>query len=65
MSGVGFKRPGVECVHCQKPFPLSLGTDAMTAKEVAALPEPFEAECPYCEKVAMYPRSAIGSLVVL
>ena len=58
-----FKRPGVQCVECSEPFPLSFGTKAMSGSEVAKLPDPFEAKCPNCRRVAMYPRSAIASLV--
>jgi hypothetical protein len=65
MSNAGFKRPGIECINCKKPFSLALGTGAMKQKEIDDLPDPFEATCPLCGKIEFYQRSAIGIFVTV
>jgi hypothetical protein len=63
MSAAGFRRPGLACEHCHEPFALFLARP--DARKVDELPDPFLATCPYCQKEATYPRSAIGILVAL
>jgi hypothetical protein len=65
MSNAGFKRPGIECINCNKPFSLALGTGATKQSEIDALSDPFEATCPLCGKIEFYRRSAIGLIVAL
>jgi len=65
MSGTDFKRPGVECLCCHEPFALTLSLGAMNAQELAKLPNPFLATCPYCGKENQYPRGSIGLLVAV
>lgn len=63
MTAAGFKRPGLECVDCHEPFALFLARPDV--RKIEELPDPFEAKCPYCQKEATYPRSAIGVLVAV
>lgn len=63
MSGSGFIRPGLQCEHCGLPFALSLGAGVFGARDVENLPDPFEAKCPMCQRVAMYSKSVIAPLV--
>ena len=60
-SSAGFKRPGLKCVKCGLPFALSL--IASNSPKVKELPDPFPAKCLACGFEAIYPKSAIQSLV--
>jgi hypothetical protein len=54
----GFKRPGVQCVHCLEPIALLLAVEDFVSVE--KLPDPFPAKCPLCEQEATYSKSTIG-----
>ena len=62
-SAAGFKRPGLECVHCQKPFAVLLGVPP--AQKDEERPDPFRAMCPHCYREGKYPRSAIGTVAAV
>ena len=62
MNGSGFIRPGLECQQCGLPFALSLGAGVFGRKEVERLEDPFEAKCPMCGRVDIYPKSSIQNL---
>ena len=57
----GFKRPGLECVHCHEAFFLFLAVKNLV--RIEDLSDPFLAKCPMCDHEATYPKSAIHILV--
>jgi len=57
MSGspFGFRRPGVACVNCTRPFSLFLFVKKF--RSIEKLSDPFQAKCPYCGHEDDYPKS--------
>lgn len=64
MNATGFKRPGVSCLNCGKPFALFSAT-VKNFEAVEKLSDPFLAVCPACGRGANYPKSAIQTLVAV
>lgn len=62
MSKAGFTTPGLQCEQCGIPFALSLA-GILGRRQVERLPDPFEIVCPLCGHEAIYPKSAIQTLV--
>jgi DNA-directed RNA polymerase subunit RPC12/RpoP len=53
-----FRTHVVRCSTCEELF----GVAASTGKEIEKLSDPFEADCPHCGALSIFPKSAIEVL---